>query len=289
MKIIVASQAGFCFGVKRAVDQTLAVAEKPMVKQPVRTYGPLIHNRDVVERLKEKKVAVIEALSEMTRGTLIIRSHGVPASFYDAVNPDDIDLVDTTCVFVKKVHKIVHDYSTNGYQIIICGDQNHPEVIGIAGWSKTPAYIIDKVEDVQALEIAEKPICMVAQTTLDTDLWDALVEAVRPLTHDFSPHRTICSATQIRQDEVRTLAKEVDCILVIGGKNSSNTQKLYQIALNEGVDAVHIESVTQLDLSFMQQYETVGVVAGASTPDWIINEVINKLKSEGEVLFNGRQ
>ncbi len=289
MEIFVAKHSGFCFGVKRAFETAIEVTENPDSELPIYTYGPLIHNQDVVDHLAKRGASVIESLEDVEKGTIIIRSHGVGQAFYQEANAIGLHIVDTTCVFVKKVHRIVKEHTDLGYRVIICGDPDHPEVIGIKGWSEQKAVVVKNLEDAMALSESDLPICLVAQTTLNSKTWKALLSYFESTKKPLIAFNTICSATRLRQEETTELAKKVDFMLVIGGKSSSNTQKLYEIAKKHEIIAQHIENVSEINVNLMRKYDKIGIVAGASTPDWVINEVIYKLKSEGEVVVNGRQ
>lgn len=289
MEIFVAKHSGFCFGVKRAFETAIGVTENPETDHPIYTYGPLIHNQDVVNLLAEKGAKVIESLEDVPKGTIIIRSHGVGEAFYHEAETKGLHVVDTTCVFVKKVHRIVKEHTDLGYRVVICGDPEHPEVIGIKGWSNQKAIVVRNLEEAMALPESELPICLVAQTTLNSKTWHILKSYFESLEVPLFAFNTICSATRLRQEETTELAKKVDYMLIIGGKTSSNTQKLYEIAKKHEIIAQHIENVSEINVNLMRKYDKIGIVAGASTPDWVINEVIYKLKSEGEVVVNGRQ
>lgn len=286
-KIIVAKYGGFCFGVKKAVNLAMETARRHDSKRPLYSYGPLIHNEQVTDRLASRGVEVIDSLDAIDNADLIIRSHGVPAAVYDSAKAQGLSLIDTTCVFVKRVHDIVKQHSEQGDQVVIIGDKNHPEIIGISGWC-SGSIIINSVQEAKRIN-TDKALCVVAQTTLNTGKWqeitDYLVKAHQPC----HLYNTICSATKQRQDEVREIAKQVDLMIVIGGKNSSNTQKLYEISQKICKKSLLIQDFTQIEVKFIRKYGSIGIVAGASTPDWIIDEVIQKLKFEGEVVFNGKQ
>ncbi|MCK8058824.1 MULTISPECIES: 4-hydroxy-3-methylbut-2-enyl diphosphate reductase [unclassified Fusibacter] len=289
MQIHIAKYGGFCFGVRKAVNTAIEITESEDYTHPIYTYGPLIHNRQVVERLEANGATVIDSIDGITSGTVIVRSHGVPEAFYSEAEKHGLDVVDATCVFVKKVHSIVKEYHEKKYQIVILGDREHPEIIGINGWCEQDAYIINTEEDLQSYDLKSKPLCVVAQTTFDTQKWVKLTSIIKAESEDCILFNTICSATKQRQDEVRELSLKMDCIIVVGGKNSSNTQKLYEIARESNVFTKHIEESSEINVNFFRKYDKIGIVAGASTPDWIINEVIHKLKCEGEVVFNGKQ
>lgn len=286
-KIIVAKYGGFCFGVKKAVNLAMQTANQHDGSRPLYSYGPLIHNEQVTDRLAARGVQVIDSLDNIDSADLIIRSHGVPALVYDKAKAYDLSLIDTTCVFVKRVHDIVKQHSEKGDQVVIIGNKNHPEIIGISGWCEG-GIIIDSLNEAQHIN-TDKALCVVAQTTLNTDKWQEITDYLITAHQPCYLYNTICSATKQRQDEVRAIAQQVDLMIVIGGKNSSNTQKLYEISKKICKKSLLIQDFTQIEVKFIRKYGNIGIVAGASTPDWIIDEVIQKLKFEGEVVVNGKQ
>lgn len=293
MELFIAKHGGFCFGVKQAVDTALQITENPDTQRPIVTYGPLIHNADVVKLLESRGAKVVASIDDLEHATVVVRSHGVGEAFYQQAEAQEIHVVDTTCVFVKKVHRIVKDHAQKGYRIIICGDAKHPEIVGICGWAGEKQHVVDSVAAVEALleKISgePEPLCVVAQTTLNVKLWEQMIQLFKSTEHVIAVFNTICSATRLRQEEVAEISQKVDFVLVIGGASSSNTQKLYEIAKKQGKNAQHIENVDEINVNFLKKYDKIGIVAGASTPDWVIQEVIQKLKSEGEVVVNGRQ
>jgi len=278
VKIILDKHAGFCFGVKNAVDQTLKAIKENQDKK-IYTYGSLIHNRHVTEDLKRKGVEEIENLKDIKddNSLIIIRSHGVPRSIINEINSKGIKYVDCTCPFVSRIHRIVEDKYCKGYKIVIVGDKKHPEVIGINGWCNNEAIIIDDEKMVDKLPYYDK-ICLVAQTTFSKNLWHRIKERVKEKFNNAEIFDTICNATENRQKSVIELAKKVDVMLVIGGFNSSNTIKLYELARQYCPNTYHIENAEDLAKETIMKAETIGVSAGASTPDWIIKEVINKME-----------
>ncbi len=284
-KIIVAKYAGFCSGVKAAVDRAFSAARQNDDKA-LYSYGEIIHNESVNRRLAEQGVSVVEDLERIADGRLLIRSHGVTKCVYERAAERGIELIDTTCTYVKRVHKIVQRYDAEGYQVVIIGSANHPEVVGISGWCRD-AIVIHSYEEAQRINV-EKPLCVVAQTTLNENLYEKISTYLKAKYRDVVIHNTICSATRLRQDEVREIAKKVDYMIVIGGKNSSNTRKLYEISKKICKNAQLIQNFGQIEVKLLENYGNIGIVAGASTPDWIIDEVIQKLKFEGEVVFNGK-
>ena len=277
MSIKLAKYAGFCFGVKRAMDIVLETAEK--TTNPIYTLGPLIHNEQVVKHLESKNVFVANSIDEIAdESTVIIRTHGVPKEYHDILNDKNCNVIDATCPFVKKIHKIVHDNYEKGLDIIIVGDENHPEVIGINGWCNNSAKIIDSVSDLSEID-TKKDACIVVQTTFSTKIWHEIKNFVKTSCQTVHIFDTICSATEDRQAEAVSLSASVDTMVVVGGKHSSNTKKLVDICRGQCSDTYHIETVSELPNETWFN-RNIGVTAGASTPEWIIKEVISKMSEE---------
>jgi len=283
MEVILAKSAGFCFGVRRAVDTVYAQAQQN--KGKIYTYGPIIHNEEVVKDLEEKGVCVVETVEELRSckdGTVIIRSHGVGKDIYDLLRREEIPYVDATCPFVRKIHKIVEKYSSLCHVVII-GNENHPEVEGIKGWSSDIAgtSVISSAEEAQNFVLKEdKKVCIVSQTTFNNKKFQELVEILEKKGYDIIVLNTICNATQERQEEAEKIASEVDAMIVVGGKNSSNTQKLFEICKKECENTCYIQTLGDLDLSKLQSINSVGITAGASTPNKIIEEVQKNVRNE---------
>ena len=276
MKVNVAKTAGFCFGVKRAVDLVYAECEE---SHQVYTYGPIIHNEEVVKDLESKGVRVIntqDELMQLETGTVIIRSHGVPKRIYDILDSKNIKIVDATCPFVRKIHKIVSESSEQNMDIVIIGNAEHPEVEGLKGWCKSKVYIVDSVESVKDLTINNDKICVVSQTTFNHRLYDEIIDVIKTMYKDAYIVNTICNATQERQEEAIALAKQSDVMIVIGGKHSSNTQKLFKICENECSNTFYIQKSSDLELEKIGSDAVVGITAGASTPNNIIKEVFDQ-------------
>ena len=282
MEVIRAKTAGFCFGVKRAVDTVYEQLEKASESTTIYTYGPIIHNEEVVKDMKQKGVIVLQSEAELdalTEGTVIIRSHGVEKAIYDKLNAQGIKIVDATCPFVKKIHNIVQKESKNGNYIIIVGNPQHPEVEGIRGWAGTKATVVQTKEDIDKLKIPEnEKVCVVSQTTFNYNKFKELVEIILKKSYDVSVLNTICNATKERQTEAQHIAEEVDAMIVIGDKHSSNTQKLFEICKNACKDTYYIQTLDDLDMNQLGSVETVGITAGASTPNNIIEEVQNNVR-----------
>ena len=274
MEVLLADTAGFCFGVKRAVEQ---VYEQIDTGKKIYTYGPIIHNESVVEDLEKKGVTVIDSVDELkglTKGSVIIRSHGVSKDIYDLIKKQGLECVDATCPFVKKIHRIVEKESANGSLIIIIGNDSHPEVEGIKGWCATPAIVIESKEQAQQLTVsANQNICIVSQTTFNYNKFQDLVEIFRKKGYDVIVVNTICNATEVRQKEAREIAQRVDIMIVIGGTHSSNTRKLYEICQKECERTYFIQTLDDLHLELPKSVRLVGITAGASTPNNIIEEV----------------
>ena len=270
--ITLAKTAGFCFGVTRAVE----TVERAAQQGPVVTLGPIIHNRHVVERFAAMGVQEIGEVEQIPEGSaVIIRSHGVTKEICDLIEEKGLRLVDATCPFVKKIHKIVREKSEEGYQIIVIGSRDHPEVEGICGWSLTPVTVIEDEQQASAfVRDGDKPLCIVSQTTFNSKKFDKLVEILQLLRYDRDCIlNTICNATEERQKEAAELAGKADVMIVIGGKNSSNTQKLFEICKEKCSQTYYIQTLADLDLSLLPSVGYVGITAGASTPYNLIEEV----------------
>ena len=280
MNVKVAKTAGFCFGVQRAVDRVYELIGSDAA--PIYTLGPIIHNEEVVSDLEKKGVAVIceEDLGSLKGGTVVIRSHGVGRKVYNTIKKYGLGYVDVTCPFVLKIHKIVERESSRGAHIVIIGDPDHPEVQGICGWCQGPYTVIRNAEDAEKFNISpEKEVCVVSQTTFNYNKFQELVEILCKKRYDNSVLNigdilnTICNATEERQKEARNIAGEVDTMLVIGGRHSSNTQKLFEICKEECGNTYYIQTPVDLDSEMFQCSSCVGITAGASTPKKIIEEV----------------
>ncbi len=283
MEIILAKSAGFCFGVKRAVNEVYEQIKKAQ-RLPIYTYGPIIHNEEVVNDLKQKGVRIIQSESELEalrEGTVIIRSHGVGRAIEEKIKGLGLNLVDMTCPFVKKIHRIVDEQSKNGRTILIVGDKNHPEVQGIIGWCNTPALTIEEVSEVENLpKEALQSLCVVAQTTFNSKKFKDILDLLEKTRYTIYCVNTICNATRERQDEAAQIAAQADGMLVIGSSHSSNTQKLFEICKKECNRTHYIQTAEDLNQQWFLAAEKVGVTAGASTPDKIIEEVLNSMSED---------
>ncbi len=278
MEVKLAKSAGFCFGVKRAVEQ---VYEQIETGGKIYTYGPIIHNEEVVRDLEERGVKVIhdeDELAGIKEGTVVIRSHGVLARIYDLIEQNGLECVDATCPFVKRIHNIVEKESAQN-QIIIIGNAGHPEVEGIMGWCHTPAVVIKSAQEAENFEPdGEKSLCIVSQTTFNYNKFKELVEIFQKRGYNVNVVNTICNATEVRQTEAAQIAAEVDAMIVIGGRHSSNTQKLYEICREKCKATYFIQRLGDLHLELPETAVLVGITAGASTPNNIIEEVQNYVR-----------
>lgn len=282
MSVELAKTAGFCFGVKRAVDTVYQQIEQYRGEK-IFTYGPIIHNEEVIKDLRSHGVEVLndeEELKTADADVVVIRSHGVAKYIYDIMEERGITCVDATCPFVKKIHKIVAEKSAEGSYIVIVGNGEHPEVQGIRGWAGEQVTVVQTPEDAERFELPDKDqkVCIVAQTTFNYNKFKELVEIISKKRYDIVVLNTICNATKERQTEARQIAARVDAMVVIGDKRSSNTQKLFEICKEECLNTYYIQTLDDLDLNQLGSVETVGITAGASTPNKIIEEVQNNVR-----------
>lgn len=279
MEVILAEHAGFCFGVRRAVDQ---VYEQAAEGKPIYTYGPIIHNEEVVKDLEQKGVHVIETeeqIAGITEGTVVIRAHGVPKEICGKIEARGLTCVDATCPFVKRIHNIVETESKAGKKIVIIGNAGHPEVEGIMSWSKEPATVIESMEEARNFVCGQdEELCIVSQTTFNYNKFQDMVEILKEKGYNGSVVNTICNATEVRQTEAREIAAQVDVMIVIGGKHSSNTRKLYEICMQECANTYYIQTLDDLHPDLPKSVRLVGITAGASTPNNIIEEVQNYVR-----------
>ncbi len=263
-------------GVRRAVEIVLDAANRQ--QGPIYTYGPLIHNPQVLEILAEKGVTVLDDISGAKPGSVVIRAHGVPPQAKQALVDAGFTIIDATCPRVIKVQTIISKYARQGCAVIIVGDKDHPEVVGLLGYAEGMGYVISHPEDLDKLPSLERAI-VVAQTTQDGHLFDSITRTIAARFPHFKVFNTICDSTLKRQAEVREMAKNVDAVVVVGGRNSGNTQRLAQVVQQEGVPAFHIESEAQLDCKVIEPLRSIGITAGASTPNWVIKKVYRTLEA----------
>lgn len=284
-EVKLAKSAGFCFGVKRAVETVYEQIERQKnaeKKLPIYTYGPIIHNEQVVKDLENKGVRVLEnreELEALTEGIVVIRSHGIGKEICELIAKKGLTCVDATCPFVKRIHNIVEKESAAGKQIVIVGNAGHPEVEGIKGWCSSPALIVESREEMENLPVEKgRELCVVSQTTFNYNKFQELVEILKNNRYNSSVVNTICNATEERQTEAKAIASEADVMIVIGGAHSSNTRKLYEICSKECARTCFIQSLADLKLELTESVRLVGITAGASTPNNIIEEVQNYVR-----------
>ena len=279
MEVRLANTAGFCFGVKRAVEK---VYEQIESGKKIYTFGPIIHNESVVGNLEKRGVTVIEnedALQKIREGSIVIRSHGVPKRIYDMLKEQGLECIDATCPFVKKIHRIVEKESIQGSLIVIIGNASHPEVEGIKGWCQSSAIVVESLGQAEDLKIpAGSKVCVVSQTTFNYNKFQELVEIISKKGYDINVVNTICNATEERQTEAAQIAGEADAMIVIGGTHSSNTRKLYEICSEKCENTFFIQTLDDLNLDLPDSARLVGITAGASTPNNIIEEVQNYVR-----------
>ena len=275
-KVLLAENSGFCFGVKQAIEKTeeqIKIKEKGGISGNIYTCGPLIHNRLVTDDLAARGVGIINSVAEASQGdVIIVRSHGERRNFFEEAQSAGITVVDATCPFVKKIQMLAEKAFEAGKQILIVGDREHPEVKGINGWCESSALIVNSPEEAEA--VSGENIFLVCQTTIKKELLDEITDVLCRNGVSFEVNNTICSATTLRQKSCRKLSEECDAMVVIGGKDSSNTRKLYQIAKKVCKNAYFIEKIEDLPLHQIKKYNKIGVAAGASTPECVIKEVI---------------
>ncbi len=273
MKIELAESYGFCFGVKRAIK----IAEE---NRNSATYGPLIHNANEIDRLKNDfNVALSENLDSFRAGdTAVIRTHGIPKQELSTLNERNVNVIDATCPYVTKPQQICEEMSAQGYDIVIFGDESHPEIKGVKSYAIGNVFVVNSPSEIDRLNLREK-VATVAQTTRKIEEYQQIVGKLMADHKEVRVFNTICNATFDNQDAVRDLAQKADVMIVIGGKNSSNTKQLHSIAKEYCQDSYHIESQNDLQSEWFSEKKFCGISAGASTPDWIIDDVISKIKS----------
>jgi len=275
LKVKLAKTAGFCMGVRRAIEMVLTETNKS--ENPIYTYGPIIHNNQVLDLLASKGVHSIEDLEGLKAGTIVIRAHGIPPKLRQYLKNSGLKLIDATCPRVIRVQTIIRSYTRKGYDVVILGDSDHPEVIGLMGYSEKPAYLIQALEDVAALPQLER-LFVVAQTTQDEQVFDEITAAIKKRFPNTVIFNTICEATHQRQQEIRNMAEQVDSMVIVGGYHSGNTQRLVQVADKAGLTTFHVETEHDLDKERLAQMEIIGVTAGASTPNWMIKNVMQEIE-----------
>ena len=277
LKVEIAEHAGYCYGVERAL--TLAKEAARSKPPPIRTLGPIIHNPQVVKSLVKIGVEAVDSVEDLKSGTMIIRTHGVDPQVIIDARRRGIKVVDATCPFVAKAQKRAAALKSEGYTVVIVGERNHPEVEGILSRVEGNALVVEKASDVE--QLGDKKVGVVVQTTQSVKNLKQIVSVLLPKTADLKVFNTICSATSQRQAAARKLADKADAMVVVGGKNSANTTRLAQICLERNPRTYHIETAEELDPIWFEGCELVGLTAGASTPDWLLEEVREALASLG--------
>jgi len=275
VRVIVADQAGVCFGVKRALDLVNQEAEKG---EGLATLGPLIHNPQVVRKLEEKGVRVAKSIEDVRSGAVVMPSHGVPEEIHRAAEAAGLMPIDATCPFVATVHQKAQALAKEGYTVVVVGDAGHSEVRGILSAAGDDAVVVSSAEEADGIDWSGKRVGIVCQTTQTPERFGDVVGRIAALAREVVAHNTICYATHDRQTAARELAPRVEAMFVVGGRNSANTNRLTEICQEAGVPTHHIETASEIRQEWVEGMRVVGLTAGASTPEWIIDEVKGKLE-----------
>lgn len=293
MEIIIGKNAGFCYGVQKAVEMT---KEQLNFDKKIQCLGELVHNSRVVQELEKKGLQIIDNIEE-AKGKTIIRAHGISKKIYEYAKEKNIELVDLTCPNVIKIHNIIEDFSKNGYFIFLIGSKNHPETIGSLGFAGENSFVLENEEDIECaiqklINSNKNKILVIVQTTFSLDKFNNLVQSIKNNLNNYSKKdfeleikNTICNATKIRQEEVEQISLDVDCMIIIGGKKSSNTKKLFDIAKSNCENTILIESINELDKDDINKFNKVGIMAGASTPREHIEEIKDFLEKSSNLLI----
>ncbi|MCF6155632.1 MAG: 4-hydroxy-3-methylbut-2-enyl diphosphate reductase [Candidatus Brocadia sp.] len=278
MRVKVAKTAGFCMGVRRAMDILLDAANEKNEDGRVFTDGPLIHNPQVLEYLEKRGIHVVNGQTDLSKSTVVIRAHGVTPTRRKEIESTGAKVCDATCPHVMRVQSIIKKYAAQGYSTVIVGDKGHAEVIGLLGYAEGKGHVVQELEEIDQLPPMDK-VCIVAQTTQDRRLFKEAIQRLKKRYSNCESFETICSSTYKRQDEVISLSKSVDAMIVVGGRGSANTTRLVKICESQGTPTFLVETDAELDLSKLRDYDTIGVTAGASTPNWMIKRVVEKVHS----------
>ncbi len=286
MKIVIAKTAGFCFGVKRAMDITFDIARKN--KKGVFTLGPIIHNPQVIEKLESKGIRPVEEknLDDKDIKALIIRTHGIPFNLYDKIQQSGFKIIDATCPFVKKAQRYAGLLKKSGYQVIILGDSNHPEVKGLVSYAGKDVVVVDGMTPMPKLK---SKVGVVVQTTQPVEALKKALSDIVEHAKEIKVYNTICSSTALRLKETEEMAKKVDVMVVVGGKNSANTSQLANLCRSLNVRTYHVETAKEIRKKWFPGVKRIGITAGASTPNWIIKEVEKRIRDIGGKSCNGNQ
>jgi len=276
LKVIVAKTAGFCMGVRRAMDILLDAANE-LKDGKVYTDGPLIHNPQVLEYLEKRDIHVVHAHTDLSKSTVVIRAHGITPTRRKEIEDSGAKVCDATCPHVMRVQSIIKKYAAQGYSTVIVGDKGHAEVTGLLGYAEGKGHVVQELDEIELLPPMDK-VCVVAQTTQDKRMFKEAIERLKKRYSNCESFETICSSTYKRQDEVINLSKTVDAMIVVGGRGSANTTRLVKICESQGTPTFHVETDTELELCKFKDFDTIGVTAGASTPNWMIKRVVEKLR-----------
>lgn len=277
MRVIVAKTAGFCMGVRRAMDILLDAANEKSDGK-VYTDGPLIHNPQVLEYLEKRDIHVVNGQTDLSKTTVVIRAHGITPTRRKEIEDLGAKVCDATCPHVMRVQSIIKKYAAQGYSTVIVGDKGHAEVIGLLGYAEGKGHVVQELDEIEHLPPMDK-VCVVAQTTQDRRMFKEAIDRLKKRYSNCESFETICSSTYKRQDEVISLSKTVDAMIVVGGRGSANTTRLVKICESQGTPTFHVETDTELELSKFKDFDTIGVTAGASTPNWMIKRVVEKIRS----------
>jgi len=275
LKITIAKHSGFCFGVKRAYDLACAGSRS---RGKVYILGKLVHNDDVCRDLRKKRIKEIKSLNEAKEGTIIFTAHGVGPRLYEKVIKKGLKIIDTTCPKVVKAQRLAKNYAKKGYQVIVFGDEKHEEVKGIWEWSGDKVKIIGSLKEAKKLKLEKKKkYCLISQTTQNVEEFKRIKDYLSKASANFVYFNTICDSTDSRQNETRKLAEKNDAVIVVGGRDSANSRRLYEIAKSINLKTYFIENARQLKKNWFSDIKKLAITAGASTPEWAISKVIDKI------------
>jgi len=277
LRVIVAKTAGFCMGVRRAMDILLDAANEKSDGK-VYTDGPLIHNPQVLEYLEKRDIHVVSGQTDLSQSTVVIRAHGITPTRRKEIEDLGAKVCDATCPHVMRVQSIIKKYAAQGYSTVIVGDKGHAEVIGLLGYAEGKGHVVQELDEIEHLPPMDK-VCVVAQTTQDRRMFKEAIDRLKKRYSNCESFETICSSTYKRQDEIINLSKTVDAMIVVGGRGSANTTRLVKICESQGTPTFHVETDAELDISKFKDFNTIGVTAGASTPNWMIKRVVEKIRS----------
>jgi 4-hydroxy-3-methylbut-2-en-1-yl diphosphate reductase len=284
LEIIKAKRAGFCFGVKRAIDITFNMAKKE--KAGIFTLGPIIHNPQVIRKLKEEGILPVDIsdIGQKDIKALIIRTHGIPVQVYDTISARGFKIIDATCPFVKKAQRYAKHLAENGYQVVILGDRDHPEVMGLVSFAGEDVLVVDEETTFRG---CKSKVGIVVQTTQPIEALKKVLSRIVGQAREIKVYNTICNSTALRLKETGDMARRADVMVVVGGKNSANTTQLANLCRSLSVKTFHIETAGEIGDGWFDESHTIGITAGASTPDWLISEVEKRIRDRGGKPSNG--